>query len=138
MPGIPAEPVEACLSGDEELARSLVSDLYCYGVSKLALSRRVRRAAFGPEWAGVGVRLNAVAPGSTETPLLDETRNDPTIGPLFDAFPQPMGRNAQPDEIAGVIEFLLSPQASFMCGSIVVADGGVDAMLRHNDWPHTL
>jgi len=52
------------------------------------------------------------------------------LGRIVDAMPNPLGRRAKPDEIARVIRFLLSPDASYVHGSILWADGGGDAALR--------
>jgi NAD(P)-dependent dehydrogenase (short-subunit alcohol dehydrogenase family) len=87
------------------------------------------------DWIGGGIRLNAVAPGLIETALIAEGRADATVGPLLDLFPIPAGRSGQPDEVAALIAFLLGPESSLLCGSIVFADGGTDALLRANDWP---
>jgi NAD(P)-dependent dehydrogenase (short-subunit alcohol dehydrogenase family) len=57
------------------------------------------------------------------------------LSKLLDLFPIPVGRPGRADEMASVIRFLLSPEASFFCGSVVFADGGSDALLRTNDWP---
>jgi NAD(P)-dependent dehydrogenase (short-subunit alcohol dehydrogenase family) len=54
---------------------------------------------------------------------------------MIDAFPVPVGRSAQPDEVAALIAFLLGPDARFLCGSVVFCDGGTDAQLRPNDFP---
>src|SRR5690606_12583225 len=73
VPDLPPELVQACLAGDEPLARSLAAkfgDSMAYAGSKTAVARYVRRNAPTADWAGSGVRLNAIAPGATLTPLL--------------------------------------------------------------------
>jgi NAD(P)-dependent dehydrogenase (short-subunit alcohol dehydrogenase family) len=129
--------VAACLAGDEEEARQIAATLaghQVYAGSKLALARWVRRTAPGADWAGAGIRLNAVAPGAVLTPLLQAGLDDPTWGPAIRSFPIPTGGFGMPDQIAPVIAFLLSPEASFCCGSVVFADGGTDAMLRPDEY----
>jgi NAD(P)-dependent dehydrogenase (short-subunit alcohol dehydrogenase family) len=138
QPAIPMALVEACLVGDEAAARALAGEgesLSAYAVTKLALARWVRRQAPTDAWAGANIRLNAVAPGATQTPLLQEGLDDPLVGPLIEAFSVPIGRRGQPEEIAAVIEFLLGPDARFFCGSVVFCDGGTDAMTRADDIP---
>jgi NAD(P)-dependent dehydrogenase (short-subunit alcohol dehydrogenase family) len=76
-----------------------------------------------------------VAPGKVQTPLLDESRGDSVIGEMVDAFPVPMGRSAEPDELAAFVQFLLGPDARFFCGSVVFVDGGTDAQFRADDFP---
>ena len=56
--------------------------------------------------------------------------NDPVFGEFVDALPIPLGRTGQPDEIAGVVAFLLGPDASYVHGSIVFCDAGIDADAR--------
>ncbi|HZU78716.1 MAG TPA: SDR family oxidoreductase [Acidimicrobiales bacterium] len=99
-----------------------------YGMTKLALARAVRRRA--KQWGEDGVRLNAVAPGPVETPLLQGGLDDPVLGPLISALPVPLGRRASPEEIAGAVAFLLDPGNGFVHGSILFVDGGSDALLR--------
>lgn len=140
--GIPLDVVEHCLAGDEEAAREAADAAGglggTYQASKLAVARWVRRHAVQPDWIGTGIRLNAVAPGMTETAMIAEGRADPTLGPLLDRFPIPAGRTGRPDEIASVIAFLLGPDSSFLCGSMVFVDGGTDALLCADDWPAPL
>ena len=130
--------VEACLSGDEEAAcraADAVGSLATYPATKLALARWVRRAAPTGDWAGQGIRLNALAPGMIDTPLVAEGRADPEIAPLLDALPIPVGRPGRPEEIAAFAAFLLGPEARFFCGSVLFVDGGSDALFRADDMP---
>ena len=138
QPGIPMALVDACLAGDEAAARARAGDgesLSAYAVTKLALARWIRRHAPTEEWAGANIRLNAVAPGATQTPLLQEGLDDPFVGPLIEGFAVPIGRRGEPGEIAALVEFLLGPDARFFCGSVVFCDGGTDAMTRPDDIP---
>lgn len=99
-----------------------------YAGSKNALTVAVRQRAV--DWGRRGVRLNAVAPGAVETPLLQAGLADPRFGPAIREFVAPVGRRARPEEIAAAIEFLLGPEASFVHGAQLVVDGGMDAMQR--------
>jgi NAD(P)-dependent dehydrogenase (short-subunit alcohol dehydrogenase family) len=138
QPGLDEALIASCLEGDEEATRALAGEgdsVGTYPVTKTALSWWVRRHAPTPDWAGAGITLNAVAPGAIETPLLQEVRDHPTVGPLIDAFASPLGRNGRPDEIAALLEYLLGPNGRFFCGSILFCDGGMDAQFRADDWP---
>jgi len=123
--------VLALLEGDETRARELIAKengFIAYGGSKHALSRAVRQRAM--EWGRLGVRLNGIAPGPTETAMIEETRAHPVFSKGFDALEIPLDRLASADEMAGIITFLLGPDAAFIHGSILWADGGHDASLR--------
>jgi NAD(P)-dependent dehydrogenase (short-subunit alcohol dehydrogenase family) len=92
-----------------------------YAASKSGLNGLVRSLAL--EYAPLGVRLNAVGPGPTETPLTAASRADPAI--LAEMIGNiPMGRYGRPEEIAEVILFLASARASFVTGQLWCADGG--------------
>jgi NAD(P)-dependent dehydrogenase (short-subunit alcohol dehydrogenase family) len=95
----------------------------------------VRLNATGPDWAGSGIRLNAIAPGMIDTPMVAGMRADAKAGPMLDMLPIPAGRPGRAEEIAAVVALLLSPDGAFFCGSVVFCDGGSDALLRTNDWP---
>ncbi len=123
--------IEAMLSGDEAAACAALRDQpgpISYAMTKLGLGTWVRSQVIA--WGQHGVRLNAVAPGPIETPLLQASRDDPVFGEFVDALPIPLGRTGQPDEIAGVVAFLLGPDASYVHGSIVFCDAGIDADAR--------
>ena len=130
--------VDACLSGDEAAAR-IVADktgsIAAYPATKTAVAHWVRRNAPTDAWIGAGITLNAIAPGKIETAMIAEGRADPIIGPHMDAFPLPIGRNGEPEEIAALLAFLLGPEARFFVGSIIFCDGGTDALARPDDWP---
>jgi NAD(P)-dependent dehydrogenase (short-subunit alcohol dehydrogenase family) len=137
QPNLPMDLVDAFLAGDESRARELAERHGdAYAPSKLALARWVRRNAPTPGWAGAGVRLNAIAPGATLTPLLQGGLDDETFGPLIQQFPVPTGGFADADEIAAGIEFLLLSDARrFLCGTILYVDGGTDALFRADSVP---
>ncbi len=134
-PGSDGEIAAACIAGDEEEAcrLALASDGgTAYAAGKLALARFVRRNATGPEWAGAGIRLNAVAPGAVRTPLLDAGLEDPIFGPAIRGFPIPLGGFGSPEHVAAAVSFLLGEQGAFCCGSVLFVDGGSDALLRRD------
>lgn len=106
-----------------------------YPATKLALARWVRANAVAAEWIGAGIRINAVAPGMIETPMTSGADLDPELAKLLDVYPVPLGRRGRPEEVAHVIEFLLDARSSLLCGSVLFADGGTDALLRGADWP---
>lgn len=123
--------VLAMLDGDEDTAMAAIGDSHAamtYGASKHAVARAVRRRA--ADWGAAGITLNAIAPGQTETPMYRGAADHPVIGKSVDAIPLAKKRVAEPDEIAGVIEFMLSDAAEYMQGSIIYVDGGTDAILR--------
>jgi NAD(P)-dependent dehydrogenase (short-subunit alcohol dehydrogenase family) len=123
--------LDAMLDGDEVEARRLGEQVHpavVYGTTKRALALAVRRRA--EAWGADGIRLNAVAPGPINTPLLQGSIDDPELGPLVDALPVPLGRRSEPDEIAGVVAFLLGPDAAYVHGSVLFADGGTAALMR--------
>ena len=123
---------QAMLEGDEERARreALVAGhgLLVYCLTKFALACAVRERS--PRWAAAGVRINAVAPGPVETPMLRTLEQDETIPEAQRRFVPPVGRAGRPEEIAELVSYLHSPAAGYIHGSVVFIDGGIDALSR--------
>jgi NAD(P)-dependent dehydrogenase (short-subunit alcohol dehydrogenase family) len=136
----PADPalVSLLLAGDENaalLAAANESEIGLYAASKQALTRWCRTAATAPEWAGAGILLNIVAPGLVETGMNRATFTDPVRRAQVDAImPIPLGRHAQPAELASLISYLVSPANSFTIGQVIFCDGGQEALQR-GPWP---
>lgn len=128
--GVPA-CLDACMAGDEDAAVAALvgrdgNAAYC--VAKRALAYKVRD--YATDWGQSGIRLNAIAPGSTETPMLEKIFETPAIGDAVRAMPIPLGRSAPPEELASVICFLLGRDARFVHGAMIHADGGSDCIVR--------
>lgn len=136
-PNIPMEPVEALLQGDREGAIRLMKDQpqYSYQVSKFAIACWIRRNATSALWAGSGIRLNAVCPGPVMTPLLEHDLQDPVKGPAIKGLPRPLGEFTTCEQVAYLVEFLLSDRARFLVGQLIMIDGGIETAFRANDYP---
>jgi NAD(P)-dependent dehydrogenase (short-subunit alcohol dehydrogenase family) len=78
------------------------------------------------DYGAAGIRVNALAPGLVETPMTKGWLDDPVMRGVVTAN-TPLGRPAQPDEIAGMVLFLASPLASYANGGVYVVDGGQTA-----------
>ena len=92
-----------------------------YGAAKGAITSFTRSLAV--ELAASGIRVNAIAPGSTLTPLVQQGIDDGSIAADF-VTEIPMRRLGRPDEIARAIRFLASEDASYVTGTTLVVDGG--------------
>jgi meso-butanediol dehydrogenase / (S,S)-butanediol dehydrogenase / diacetyl reductase len=95
-----------------------------YNAAKGAVTNFTRALAL--EYGSRGVRINAVAPSFTSTEATaDLEKVEAVLTPFHDRLP--IGRAATPDEVAGVIAFLASADASFVNGMILSVDGGLHA-----------
>lgn len=103
-----------------------------YATSKGAVTHLTRSMAL--DLAKYGIRVNAVCPGSVRTPMFLAAINNLDPSSVDDAFSKayPMGRIAEPSEVASVVAFLASDDASFVSGVNLPVDGGLTA---HNGAP---
>jgi len=102
-----------------------IADRSTYGIAKAGIIQMTRMLAI--EWAGHGIRVNAVAPGTVETP---------SRAAVFAANPQrrefmrnriPMQRFGTAEEMAGAVCYLASPVAAYITGQTLLVDGGLTA-----------
>lgn len=141
VPAVPGRAIRALLAGDADKALKSYrifgrfAPPMAYAASKIAVSRWVRRHAVTPEWAGAGIRLNALAPGAIMTPMLERQLATPAEARNIRRFPVPIGGFGDAGQLADWVVFMLSDSADFLCGSVVFVDGGSDAYFRADEWP---
>ena len=124
--------VEALLAGDENGALA-VSDKETgleYMAGKRALAYWMRRHVM--DYGRAGIRINAVAPGPIDTPMVAALNEQPGMMDAVNALLSmaPIDRLGKPHEVANTIRFLLSDEASYIVGTTVFIDGGYDATSR--------
>jgi 2-keto-3-deoxy-L-fuconate dehydrogenase len=99
---------------------------FAYGASKAAVIGLTKAVA--ADYVGKGIRCNAIAPGTVDTPSLAERINafpDPAEARKAFIARQPMGRLAKPEEIAPIVVFLASDESAFATGNVYSVDGGM-------------
>jgi meso-butanediol dehydrogenase/(S,S)-butanediol dehydrogenase/diacetyl reductase len=104
-----------------------------YNASKGAVINYTRSLAL--DCARDGIRVNALCPGLIETAMTDLTVARPEDRAAW-LSPIPLARMGRPEEMANVIAFLCSGEASYMTGSIVTADGGISAHTGQPNVPY--
>lgn len=106
---------------------------FAYGLTKSALASIARTTAL--DYAGDNIRVNAVCPGTIETPLfhnaidkyVQQSGADKLLVMQEEAALQPLGKLGQPEDVAALVGFLLSDDAKFITGSLHAVDGGYTA-----------
>lgn len=115
----------AIINITSKLALIGVPTMGIYSASKGAMEALTRAAAV--ELAPQAIRVNSVAPGMTRTPLYEAwlaSLPDPASAEDNVIADVPLGRLATPTDVASVVSFLASPEASYLTGITVPVDGG--------------
>lgn len=102
-----------------------------YSWSKNAVTVAVRQRV--AEWGAAGVRLNTVAPGAVDTPLLQAGLAS-RYGDAIRSYQPPIARHGTPEEVAALIVYLLGPHAGYIHGAQFAIDGGSDALMRPTEF----
>lgn len=145
IPGIPADLIAAFKERDLDRALAIGEAAgpeafpnFMYAGSKIAITHWMRTIGVTEDWAGKGIRVNAIAPGAIRTPLIDKQLADPATAGAIKSFPIPVREFGKAEEVAQWVIFMLSPAANFLCGSVIFLDGGTDAYFRADDWPRPM
>jgi 2-keto-3-deoxy-L-fuconate dehydrogenase len=103
-----------------------IANRFVYGTSKAAVIGLTKALAM--DYVKRGIRVNAICPGTVDTPSLGDRINafaDPDQARKDFIARQPMGRLATPDELTGIAVYLASDESVFMTGQAVIVDGGI-------------
>src|SRR5690606_11898346 len=99
-----------------------------YAASKSAVATLCRVLA--AELAPSGIRINAIAPGTVDTPMTHAHFAPVSDGGFRANAPAPLGRYTSQEDVAGAVAFLLGPDAGFISGAVIPVDGATSAALR--------
>ncbi|HEY8450478.1 MAG TPA: glucose 1-dehydrogenase [Bacillota bacterium] len=108
---------------------NMAAAIYQRGSPGMAHSAAARAAVvnltqtLAVEWAGQGIRVNAVAPGLTDTEAFRSNYDPATLARLEASVP--LGRMGRPEEVAAAVAFLVSPEAAYITGQTLTIDGGL-------------
>lgn len=120
----PDQPARAVLLSSIAALRPKISS-GAYAASKAAVSQLCRVMA--AEWAPYGVLVNALAPGTVDTPMVRAVSDPSTSKGYRPSGDSPLGRIAQADDVVDVLGFLLSDAARYVTGTTIPVDGGTQA-----------
>ena len=119
-------PTEELLSADFLQPQNIRDTLHAYQLAKRCNVKRVMGEA--PKWGKHGARINSVSPGIIVTPLAIDEFNGPRGDFYKNMFAKcPAGRPGTADEVAALVELMMSPQGAFITGSDFLIDGGATA-----------
>jgi NAD(P)-dependent dehydrogenase (short-subunit alcohol dehydrogenase family) len=130
--------VQACLSGDREGANATANAALdrgegelIYPSTKRAAVLWMRSVAASKEWAGVGIALNAIAPGMVQTPMTEAIlSSDEGRARIAAKAPTPLNGVIKPEDLAKSIGWLVSAENGHMCGQTIFVDSGTEVTLR--------
>ncbi|XUL93911.1 SDR family oxidoreductase [Streptomyces galilaeus] len=137
MPNLP-ELTELLLQGDRAAVSSLTEKLvadgkagYIYSSSKRAIAEWVRSVAITDDWAGAGIPLNSVAPGTFITPMTAPyLATEEGRAAMKRGVPMPLAGPGEPEVAAKLLVWLASEENSHITGQSIFIDGGAEASLR--------
>lgn len=132
------ELLQITLAGDEAGAiayeaehRGTPTDDLIYATSKRALTMWMRRNAATDAWAGKGIPLNAIGPGTVATPMAaDMLATEESRRKQMETVPSPLNGFTQPETPAALLDWLTSEENTHLCGQMIFIDGGADVVLR--------
>jgi NAD(P)-dependent dehydrogenase (short-subunit alcohol dehydrogenase family) len=104
----------------------------CYSCAKAGVIQLTK--VLGCEWARYNINVNAIAPGYVKTYLVEELAEKGTLDVEELATRTPLGRLAEPEEIAAAVIFLASEESKYMEGHTIVIDGGWTAYGYLESW----
>ena len=123
----------ACLTGNEAAARvaARCDPNTAYTSSKYALARWLRRTSTHADWAGSGILLNGINPGTVNTPMTAGMRASADGRAMLEhVTPIAVTDYCEPEVIAEAACFLATLDGSYLVGQLLFVDGGTDAIMR--------